>query len=113
MKTITVPPNFFSTKTEYVQTCFRRENDPSCRYGVKHPTLTHSHCNTQAAIHRGRSNFIVWGLPLITYAPRGRGWVKPPIHFYCVLHAKRGEGVQVACKIAYVINGRPLCRVYW
>ena len=22
--------------------CFRRENDPSCRYGVKHPTLTHS-----------------------------------------------------------------------
>ena len=32
------------------------------------------------------------GLPLITYAPRGRGGVKPPIHFYCVLHAKRGGG---------------------
>ena len=50
------------------------------------------------------------GLPLITYAPRGRegGGVKPALHFYCVLHAKRGEGVQIACKIAYVINGRPL-----
>ena len=37
--------------------------------------------------------FLVWGLPLITYTPIG-GWgeVKPPIHFYCVFHAKRGEG---------------------
>ena len=42
------------------------------------------------------------------YAPRGRGGgVKPPIHVYCVLYVKRGEGVQIACKIAYVINGRP------
>ena len=32
------------------------------------------------------------GLPLITYAPRGRGGVKAPIHFHCVLHAKRGGG---------------------
>ena len=48
----------------------------------------------------------VWSLPLITYAPRGRG-VKPPIHFYCVLHAKRMEGVQKACINEYVINGRP------
>ena len=46
------------------------------------------------------------GRPLITYAPRGRG-VKSPIHFHCVLHAKRGggEGVQKAGKNAYVING--------
>ena len=34
--------------------------------------------------------------------------VKPPIHFHCVLHAKRGRGVQKACTIAYVLNGRPL-----
>ena len=34
--------------------------------------------------------------------------VKFLIHFYCVLHATRGEGVQIACKFAYVINGRPL-----
>ena len=45
--------------------------------------------------------------------------MKPPIHFYCVLHVKKkkkkkkkggggGEGVQLACTIAYVINGRPL-----
>ena len=33
------------------------------------------------------------GLPLITYAPRGRGGVKSRIHFHCVLHAERGEGV--------------------
>ena len=37
----------------------------------------------------------------------GRGGVKSPIHFHCVLHAKRGEGVQKACKIAYVLSGRP------
>ena len=37
--------------------------------------------------------------------------MKPPIYFYCVLHAKRGwGGVQLACIIAYVINGRPLYR---
>ena len=30
------------------------------------------------------------GLPLSMYAPRGVGGVKPPIHFHCVLHAKRG-----------------------
>ena len=50
------------------------------------------------------------GLPLITYASRGWGWVKPSIQFYCALHAKRGERVQIACKTAYVINGRPLTR---
>ena len=39
----------------------------------------------------------------------GGGGFKPPIHFHCVLHAKRGRGggVQKACKIAYVLNGRP------
>ena len=46
------------------------------------------------------------------YTPRGRGGgqVKSPIHFHCVLHAKKGggEGVQIAGKIAYVLNGRPL-----
>ena len=35
-------PNMFSSKTEYVQTCFRCENDPSCQYSVKHPSVTHS-----------------------------------------------------------------------
>ena len=38
------------------------------------------------------------GLRLITYGPRGRGGgVKSPIHFYCILHGIRGEGVQIAC----------------
>ena len=35
------------------------------------------------------------GLPLITYAPRGEwggGGVMPPIHFHCVLHAKKRGG---------------------
>ena len=35
----------------------------------------------------------------------GVGRVKPPIHFHCVLLAKRGW-VEIACKIAYVLNGR-------
>ena len=43
------------------------------------------------------------------YAPRGRG--ASPIHFHCVSHAKRGgEGVQIACKIAYILNRRPLSK---
>ena len=37
-----------------------------------------------------------------------RGGVKSTIHFHCVLHAKRGGGLQVACKIVYVLNRRPL-----
>ena len=27
------------------------------------------------------------------------GWVKSPMHFHCILHAKRGEGVKIACEI--------------
>ena len=46
--------------------------------------------------------------PSINYVRTQGEGVKPSIHFYCVLHAKRGEGVQIACKIAYVINGRPV-----
>ena len=34
------------------------------------------------------------------------GGVMPPIHFHCVLHAKRGW-VGPTCKIAFVLNGRP------
>ena len=53
----------------------------------------------------------IMGIPLITYAPRGRGVkVSYNIYFHCVLHAKKGggEGVQITCKIAYVLNERPL-----
>ena len=32
------------------------------------------------------------GLPLITYAPRGRGGVMSLIHFHCLLHAKKRGG---------------------
>ena len=49
------------------------------------------------------------GLPLTTYAPRGRGGGSSLLYIsiaYCM--QKGGEGVQIACKIAYVINGRPL-----
>ena len=36
---------------------------------------------------------------------RGGGGFKSPIHFHCVLHAKRGGGgVQIACKIVHVIK---------
>ena len=51
------------------------------------------------------------GLPFSTYAPRGGGGVKPPIHFHCVLRAKRGRGrpesmkhcVRTKWKAPYVI----------
>ena len=34
--------------------------------------------------------------------------VKLPVHFHCVLHAKKGgEGVQKACRNTYVIIGTP------
>ena len=48
---------------------------------------------------------ILRGLPLITYAAREGGEVKVPMHFHCVLHAKRGGGPD---KIAYLLNGRLL-----
>ena len=54
------------------------------------------------------SGFKLRGLPFSTYAPWGRcvcgGGVKSPLRITC----KRGDGVQIACKIAYVLNGRRL-----
>ena len=50
----------------------------------------------------------VRGLPFSMYAPKMEGGCKSPLHFHCVLHAKRGEGVKIACEIAYILNGRPL-----
>ena len=53
--------------------------------------------------------FIIRGLPLITYAPRGRGGGRASYTFLLRITCKKGgEGVQKACKNAYVINGRPL-----
>ena len=51
------------------------------------------------------------GLPLITYAPRGRGGGGSYIYIEYYMQKGGGgerEGVQIACQIAYVINGRPL-----
>ena len=55
------------------------------------------------------------GLPLITSSPRGRGWGQAfctfPLRITCKKKKGGGvEGVQKACKIAYVINGRPHTR---
>ena len=38
----------------------------------------------------------------------GGGGSKPPISIMNH-YAKKGEGVQVACGNAYIIDGRPLC----
>ena len=51
------------------------------------------------------------GLPFSTYAPRGGGGgghvsYTFPLRITCKKGG--GEGVQIACKIAYVLNGRPL-----
>ena len=49
------------------------------------------------------------GLPLITYAPRGKGGGSSLLYISIAYYMKKkgGEGVQIACKIVYVINGRP------
>ena len=52
---------------------------------------------------------ILGGLPLSTYAARGgRGGSSLLYIFIAYYMQKGGEGVQIACKIAYVLNGRPL-----
>ena len=45
-------------------------------------------------------------LPFSTYAPRGGSSL-----VYISIAYYRGEGVQIACKIAYILNGRPQSRV--
>ena len=56
-------------------------------------------------------------LPLITYAPRGMGGgggggsnvLYISIAYY-MQKGGGGEGVQIACEVAYVLNGRPLTK---
>ena len=50
------------------------------------------------------------GLPLTTYAPRGRGGGGSSLLYISIAYhmQKVGEGVQKPCTNAYVINGRPL-----
>ena len=50
----------------------------------------------------------VWGHPFSTYAPRERGGSSILYISIAYYMQKEGEGVQIACKIAYVLNGRPL-----
>ena len=49
------------------------------------------------------------GLPFSTYAPRGgRGGGSSLLYISIAYYMQKGgEGVQIACKIAYVLNGRP------
>ena len=49
------------------------------------------------------------GLPFSTYASRG-GWVWSSLLYISIAYymQKGGGWVQIACKIAYVLNGRPL-----
>ena len=49
-----------------------------------------------------------WGLPFSTYAPRGGGGSSLLYISIAYYMQKGGEGVQIACKIAYVLNGRPI-----
>ena len=43
----------------------------------------------------------------------GGGGIKPSIHLRCVLHANKREGVQIACNIACILNGRPPMWLWW
>ena len=52
--------------------------------------------------------FVERGLPLITYVPRGMGGGRVSYTFLLGITCKKGgERVQIACKFAYVIDGRP------
>ena len=58
----------------------------------------------------GRKRRRKWprGLPLITYAPWGEGGGQSLLYISIAYYMQKGgEGVQIACKNAYVINGRP------
>ena len=50
------------------------------------------------------------GLPFSMYAPRGGGRGGSRLLYISIAYymQKGGEGVQIACKIAYILNGRPL-----
>ena len=52
------------------------------------------------------SHEIIRGLPLIKYAPRGKGGSSLLFISIAYYMQKGGEGVKKACKNAYVINGR-------
>ena len=56
---------------------------------IRHATLDYSKIDIEIAKITTR-DIAIWGLPFSTYTPRKGGGVKPPIHFHCVLHAKRG-----------------------
>ena len=55
----------------------------------------------------------VRGLPLITYAPRGTGGGRSCLLCISIAYylEKGGEGVQIACRNPYVIDGRPLMKI--
>ena len=56
-----------------------------------------------------QSGMYIRGLPLITYEPRGDGGGSSLPYISIAYYMQKGvEGVQIACKIAYVISGRPL-----
>ena len=51
------------------------------------------------------------GLPFSTYAPRGEGGGGSTLLYISIAYYMQkggGEGVQIAGKIAYLLNGRPL-----
>ena len=48
---------------------------------------------------------LVWGVWVCVWGGGGGGGGG----FDYLRHANRGEGVQVACKLVYLIKGRPLC----
>ena len=54
--------------------------------------------------------FFNGGLPFSTYAPRGggEGGGSSLLYISIEYYMQKGvEGVQIACKIAYILNGRP------
>ena len=55
--------------------------------------ITIAAMNTTGQYGNVPSHTVIRGFPFSMYAPRGTGeGVKSPIHFHCILHAKRVRG---------------------
>ena len=80
-------------------------------------THTHTHTHLPGEVnhisytqrHWPWHNYTYRGFPFSTHASRGRGGGASSLLYIAIAYdiQKGWEGVQIACKIVYVLNGRP------
>ena len=87
-------------------------NDSFCYFCMRRLFINYQNQPTNARVRPVPPVVICSGtFHLVRTHLGGVGGFKPPIHFHCVLHAKKGGEVQKECKIAYVLNGSPLSKI--